>query len=108
MIILVFYEITETNLPLALGTFKAKKKKKTKNDVPGKGAFHVSKKAPVDVTITETKAKEKLLTGEKRSKMSTPLALLVILKVFLLFLLLCRDTVFSKQTIGTFYKLYLL
>lgn len=53
MIILVFYEITKTNLTLALGTYKAK----NDNDVTGKVAFHVSKKAPMDVTINANERK---------------------------------------------------
>lgn len=50
MTILVFYEITKTNLTLALGIQKAE----NNNDVTGKGA-------PVDVTTNKTKVKKKAL-----------------------------------------------
>lgn len=57
VMILVFYEITKTNLTLAPGTYKAK----NNNDVTGKGVFHVSKNPPVAVTINKTKMKETLM-----------------------------------------------
>lgn len=49
MIILVFYEISKSNLILALGTYKAN----SNNNVTGNSIFHVSKKTPGDGTINK-------------------------------------------------------
>lgn len=104
MIILVFYEITKTNLTLALGTYKAKN-----NNDHRKRCFSCFLECACGCDYKWDESEEKALAWEKRSKLSTVIMLLVvILKAFLLFSLLSRDTTFSKQTVGTFYKLYLL
>lgn len=100
MIILVFYEITKSNLILALGIYKANKS----NDVTGKGIFRVSKKTLGDATINK-KWRKSFCLEENIQDFCTDNVSCCNFKSTSFFPLLCWNAVLSKQTIGACYKL---
>lgn len=104
LIILVFNQITKTSLTLAIGTYQAK----NNNDVRGKVVFRFLRKLllmwrPINKSEGESPSAFRKTTPN----LHTDNAPCCNFKSISSFFLAMLNTVLSKQTVGTVYKLYL-